>query len=192
MKMTIPYSITGKQRKQLAEDISVALHTIPKYLGYPTCNYQIGDCVLERDGKLIIPDCVADTATALLEHLRIRGYQRLTNCLELASRQRAHQLCCADKLLQKHVEILANHENISVDNFMDKYSKIIDGVGYDTKKTIFLGQVSSGFSKEDIRWSVTELYRTRSGMYFLHGSGGLIYTIIWTYLLFFISITNPY
>ncbi len=36
MKMTIPYNITGKLRKQLAEDISVALHTIPKYLGYPT------------------------------------------------------------------------------------------------------------------------------------------------------------
>ncbi|MGI6670010.1 MAG: hypothetical protein ACOX58_00245 [Christensenellales bacterium] len=75
MKMTIPYNITGKQRKQLAEDISVALHTIPKYLGYPTCNYQIGDCILERDGKLIIPDSVADeTATTLLEHLRSRGY----------------------------------------------------------------------------------------------------------------------
>jgi len=27
MKMTIPYNITGKQRKQLAEDISVALAT---------------------------------------------------------------------------------------------------------------------------------------------------------------------
>ncbi|NLG16677.1 MAG: hypothetical protein GX556_05030 [Fibrobacter sp.] len=75
MKMTIPYNLTGKQRKQLAEDISVALHTIPKYLGYPTCSYQIGDCILERDGKLIIPECVAnDTATALLEHLRSRGY----------------------------------------------------------------------------------------------------------------------
>ena len=50
--------------------------------------------------------------------------------------------------------------------------KVIDGVGYDTKKAIFLGQVCSGFSKEDIRWSVTELYRARSGKYFLHGSGG--------------------
>lgn len=75
MKMTIPYNVTGKQRKQLAEDISVALHTIPKYLGYPTCNYQIRDCTLERDGKLIIPECMADeTARALLEHLRSRGY----------------------------------------------------------------------------------------------------------------------
>lgn len=75
MEMTIPYNITGKQRKQLAEDVSVALHTIPKYLSYPTCSYQIGDCILERDGKLIIPECMADeTATALLEHLRSRGY----------------------------------------------------------------------------------------------------------------------
>ena len=75
MKMTIPYNLPGKQRKQLAEDISVALHTIPKYLGYPTCNYQIGDCILEKDGKLIIPECVAnETATALLEHLRSWGY----------------------------------------------------------------------------------------------------------------------
>lgn len=75
MKMTIPYNLTGKQRKQLADDISVALHTIPKYMGYPTCSYQIGDCILERDGKLIIPECVADETTkALLEHLRSRGY----------------------------------------------------------------------------------------------------------------------
>jgi len=65
MKMTIPYNITGKQRKQLAEDISVALHTIPKYLGYPTCNYQIGDCTLERDGKLIIPEMPLSVMTGL-------------------------------------------------------------------------------------------------------------------------------
>lgn len=50
--------------------------------------------------------------------------------------------------------------------------KIIEGIGYDTQKATFLGQVNSEFSKEDIRWSVTELYRTRSGKYFIHGSGG--------------------
>lgn len=75
MKMTIPYNIIGKQRKQLAEDVSVALHTIPKYQGYPTCAYKIGDCTLERDGKLIIPECVDDdTATELLAYLKSRGY----------------------------------------------------------------------------------------------------------------------
>jgi len=75
MKMTIPYNITGKQWKQLAEDIIMALHTIPKYQGYPTCAYKIGDCILERDGKLIIPERVDDdTATELLAYLKSRGY----------------------------------------------------------------------------------------------------------------------
>ena len=63
MKKTIPYNVLSKQRKQLAEDASVVLHTIPKYLGYPTCAYQIGDCTLERDGKLIIPDRRRNQAT---------------------------------------------------------------------------------------------------------------------------------
>lgn len=75
MKMTIPCNITGKQRKQFAEDISVAIHTIPKYMGYPTYNYQIGDCILELNGKLIILESVADeTATMFLEHLGNHGY----------------------------------------------------------------------------------------------------------------------
>ena len=75
MKLTVPYNVVSKQRKQLAEDASVALHTIPKYLGYPTCAYQIGDCTLERDGKLIIPDIVDDdVARNLLEYLKERGW----------------------------------------------------------------------------------------------------------------------
>ena len=31
MKMTIPYNVTGKARKRLAEDVSTALNTIPRY-----------------------------------------------------------------------------------------------------------------------------------------------------------------
>jgi len=101
--MTIPYNITGKQRKQLAEDISIALHTIPKYLGYPTCSYQIGECILERDGKLIIPDSVADeTATALLEYLRSRGY--VGEAVETADRLTIS--IPRDLFTNTHIEIL--------------------------------------------------------------------------------------
>lgn len=101
--MTIPYNITGKQRKQLAEDISIALHTIPKYLGYPTCSYQIGECTLERDGKLIIPDSVADeTATALLEYLRSRGY--VGEAVETADRLTIS--IPRDLFTNTHIEIL--------------------------------------------------------------------------------------
>lgn len=49
-------------------------------------------------------------------------YQRLANCLGFASRQRAHQLCCEENPLMKHIEILAKLENISVDSFINKYS----------------------------------------------------------------------
>lgn len=50
--------------------------------------------------------------------------------------------------------------------------RIINGVTYYTKKAIFLGKYDAGFSKEDIRWSVSELYKTKSGKYFLYGAGG--------------------
>lgn len=50
--------------------------------------------------------------------------------------------------------------------------KIIEGVTYDTKKATCLGKFDSGFLKEDIRWSIIELYKTKQGNYFLHGSGG--------------------
>lgn len=58
-------------------------------------------------------------------------YQRLADCLGLASRQRAHQLCCEDKPLTKYVEILAKHENISVENFINKYSINMKGEHYE-------------------------------------------------------------
>ena len=54
-KMTkIQYNV--QSRKQLADDIGNFLNTVPKYLGVPTCNYQIADCLLDRRGLLTIPD----------------------------------------------------------------------------------------------------------------------------------------
>ena len=76
MKMTIPYNVTGKARKRLAEDVSVALNTIPRYLGTPTMSYQIGDCLLDRSGTLTIPDTVdSHTAQMLLAYLAEHGYE---------------------------------------------------------------------------------------------------------------------
>ncbi len=76
MKLTIPYNVTGKARKRLAEDVSVALNTIPRYLGTPTMCYQIGDCLLDRNGTLTIPDAVdSHTAQTLLAYLDEHGYE---------------------------------------------------------------------------------------------------------------------
>lgn len=50
--------------------------------------------------------------------------------------------------------------------------EIINGVSYDTKKAVLLESIDSGLKKDDIRWSVTTLFRTREGKYFLYGIGG--------------------
>ncbi len=49
--------------------------------------------------------------------------------------------------------------------------EIINGVCYDTEKAVLIEFTESEFKKEDIRWSVTRLYRTKSGQYFLYGIG---------------------
>ena len=49
-------------------------------------------------------------------------YQRLADYMKLSSRQRAHQICCYEKPLTKHVEMLARCQNMSVADFMKKYS----------------------------------------------------------------------
>ena len=60
-------NLQSRKRRELADHIGEILGTIPRYLGVPTCNYQIGDCILERDGTLTISDNI--DAMTLLNHL---------------------------------------------------------------------------------------------------------------------------
>lgn len=66
-------NLQNRKRKELADHIGEALGAIPHYLGVPTCNYQIGDCILERDGTLTIPSNI--DSTALLNHLNEHGWE---------------------------------------------------------------------------------------------------------------------
>ena len=66
-------NLQNRKRKELADHIGEALGAIPRYLGVPTCNYQIGDCILERDGMLTISNNV--DFVALLNHLKERGWE---------------------------------------------------------------------------------------------------------------------
>jgi len=75
MRMNIPYNVKGKQRTKLAEEVSAALQTMPRYLGVPTCAYQIGECLLDRNGTLRIPDTLDDDAiSGLVSYLKEKGY----------------------------------------------------------------------------------------------------------------------
>lgn len=75
MQMNIRFELQPKQRPKLAEAIAAALHTIPCYQKAPSLFYKIGDCTLEKDGTLRIPDTVdAETVNTLLTHLQEKGF----------------------------------------------------------------------------------------------------------------------
>jgi hypothetical protein len=54
MEFKITYEIKGKRRRELAQAISDILNTVPQYKGVPTCAYEIGDLILDREGSIII------------------------------------------------------------------------------------------------------------------------------------------
>lgn len=75
MQMDVKFELKPKQRPKLAEEIATALHTVPCYQKAPSLAYKIGDCTLERDGTLCIPDSVdRETVSSLLEHLKGKGF----------------------------------------------------------------------------------------------------------------------
>ncbi len=75
MQMDIKFELKPKQRPKLAEEIATALHTVPCYQKAPSLAYKIGDCTLERDGTLRIPDSVdREKVSNLLEHLKEKGF----------------------------------------------------------------------------------------------------------------------
>ncbi len=75
MQMDIKFELKPKQRPKLAEGIATALRTVPRYQKAPSLAYKIGDCTLERDGTLRIPDSVdRETVSSLLEYLKGKGF----------------------------------------------------------------------------------------------------------------------
>lgn len=75
MQIDIKFELKPKQRPKLAEEIATALHTVPCYQKAPSLAYKIGDCTLERDGTLRIPDSVdREMVSSLLEHLKEKGF----------------------------------------------------------------------------------------------------------------------
>lgn len=75
MQMDIKFELKPKQRPKLAEEIATALHTVPCYQKAPSLAYKIGDCTLEKDGTLRVPDSMdRETVSSLLEHLKEKGF----------------------------------------------------------------------------------------------------------------------
>lgn len=129
MQMDIKFELKPKQRPKLAEEIATAMHTVPCYQKAPSLAYKIGDCTLERDGTLRIPDSVGrETVNGLLEHLKEKGFTGETEQAE----DRLTVSIPKDTLTQGALENLA---------------KLVENKG---------GLMARAFQADEIRLTVTE------------------------------------
>lgn len=74
--MTIKFTATGKERKQLAQAVATTLNAELEYKGAPTFAYQAGFCTIDRESNLIIDDSVStQEAEALIEDIVLQGFE---------------------------------------------------------------------------------------------------------------------
>ncbi len=129
MQMNIKFELKPKQRPKLAEEIATALHTVPCYQKAPSLAYKIGDCTLERDGTLRIPDSVnRGTVNSLLEHLKEKGFTGEAEQTE-------------DRLT---VSIL---KDLFTQGALENLAKLVENKG---------GLMARAFQSDEIRLTVTE------------------------------------
>ena len=74
--MTINYNVTGPDRKKLVQTIAEILECDAKYLGVPSCAYQIDYFTVDKNGSLSFDDRTdGDEIEQLIEALCERGFK---------------------------------------------------------------------------------------------------------------------
>ena len=74
--MTINYNVTGPERKKLVQTIAEILECDAKYLGVPSCAYQIDYFTVDKDGALSFDDRAdSEEIEQLLEALCEKGFE---------------------------------------------------------------------------------------------------------------------
>ena len=73
--MTIYYNVTGNERKRLADYIAGFLGCEKKYLGVPSCAYQAGYIMIQKDGAIEFDDRAdSEEIENLIERLSEEGF----------------------------------------------------------------------------------------------------------------------
>lgn len=75
--MEVRFNVTGAKRKEMVKVISEALDGWEiRYLGVPSCSYQVGDFEITRDGTLIFADRTdSEMVEQVLEGLAQAGFE---------------------------------------------------------------------------------------------------------------------
>lgn len=73
--MEVNYNVTGAERKRLVSEIARITEAKARYLGVPTCSYEIGDFTVTRTGALVIDGRTdSEMVEQLLEGLEKAGF----------------------------------------------------------------------------------------------------------------------
>ncbi len=78
MEHKITYEMKGVSRKELSKAISEVLNTASVYKGVPSCAYEIGNLILDREGSIILGDTMtvyANLKLGQLAHRKLGQYQ---------------------------------------------------------------------------------------------------------------------
>ena len=74
--MEIKYNVTGPDRKRLVQAIAQILECDAKYLGVPSCAYQVDNFTISKDGTLSFDDRTgSDEVELLVEALLEKGFE---------------------------------------------------------------------------------------------------------------------
>lgn len=74
--MKINYEVSGTERKRLVQAIGEITEANPKYLGVPSCAYQVGDYKVGKNGELTFNEQVTQNNLELLiERLAEQGFE---------------------------------------------------------------------------------------------------------------------
>jgi hypothetical protein len=75
MEHKITFEMWGLPRKKLAQAISEVLNITPVYKGVPSCAYEIGDLILDREGSIVLNQSMgAAEIDNLVTKLKEKGF----------------------------------------------------------------------------------------------------------------------
>lgn len=73
--MQINYNVTGAKRKELVQVISETVGIKAEYKLLPTCNYEIGDFTVTKNGTVEYENTAAEQAEKVLEAISAAGFE---------------------------------------------------------------------------------------------------------------------
>ena len=124
--MKINYNVTGNERKQLVKLISEITEVPSKYLGVPSCAYQVGPYHIGKDGELTFDNELdQDNIKTLMKKLQDAGFEAEVD--EPAPAE--------DELEETGLIIQIPKDSLS-DEDLEKLAKLLDAKGNLIKKAL--------------------------------------------------------